>query len=637
MHPVNTPPTPMKRVAMLAVATALCFAMATVVRVRSDGGHHLAPLAVAETPFVEVLTPAPNSAWDASDGAGVLAAFIATQPADDCVKIELIEERDDRPPVSVTILAPSAGGMLNDSLASLAALPGFAFHGVAEVESRMGLASAMQHASLAMLSSSSAPVPPPPPNGSIVYEPFATGTVRVRVQYVDASTGETRVMDVHGVRMFRSLDTHVDECSNRGSRWLARCTCVPGAFGPTCNHTSAAACGAEFCDAGHVCEPTVLGVFRCAAPGANDTDTSTTDGACLCENGGSCVGAHRGRDSRCSCLPGSFGSRCELSAHECSVIYCGGLMACTVPLAGMFECVSCRAHCSGRGECASGRCACDTGWHGPTCAAVQACPLGCGNIDGSHCDARGGGCTCAPGIFGPTCSQTAAQCAAACAARNPAYAAEGRVCSQTVNGSYSCELPPPVPCAPDRFGPACAISQAMCSVLHCAYRESGLVCAPGFLGQQPTCVSPARSAQSGCEMGGCACSSNVTCSAAECRNSVCSGNGTCFPVTVSPEYQGEAMCACDRGRFGPSCQYSDKDECTRHVCDSGTHCERNQLGRRGSCEPDDDGKWSTETIGLVAGLIAAVLLAGFSVTMYRRQRREDRYRGREEGESWRKD
>ncbi len=367
---------------------------------------------------VHIVWPAAGEPWDAEHGR--LCVHTNSTAAGGTLRLEIV---DSGTGVAVSMLLPTTAEGLDTDASVLALGAGFAVHGLGA--GGLGVQAL---------------------GDSVVEEPFSASVVRIRASYTDALTGHAYTTDVGGVRMFRSLATNATACTGRGSSWMGRCSCVTGAFGPVCEFTSAEACGAVYC-AGAACDRTVLGVMRCAAH-------NTT--SCMCANNGTCVGELRGLDSRCDCDEGWFGPRCEFNAHQCSIVHCGGSHLCTSPAAGMFECASCRDHCSGRGDCVEGRCACDAGWRGARCEAVASCvgncspPRVCAPLD----------CTC---NFGTSCNVTAAQCNnLMCSDRGACVHQE----SPLFPGESKCV------CRAPRFGTKCEFFDRD----HCSSRE----CMPGY-------------------------------------------------------------------------------------------------------------------------------------------------------------
>ena len=311
--------------------------------------------------------------------------------------------------------------------------------------------------------------------------------------------------------------TAVHDCSFRGiyNPVLAKCECDAGYIGAEC----------------HLLDP------RCPTNGSVDKLGQPQ----VCSGRGFCV------DGVCHCPPDADGLACEKQI--------------------------CPLGCSGNGKCSKGgRCVCDVGWGGPSCAVRHCAGLGSWTL--TLCSGHGaclpnGTCACRPGWKGLDCATV--MCPAD---------ASGKECS----GHGLCRDDSKCYCNPNYGGPACEL--ALCPRGNPILGKDHLTCSG-----KGVCVNGKCECQRG--YGGEACEDGCT----PGDSSTCSGHGSCdaigvmqesFPLSFAPPAapapaSGESphhKCNCEEGYRGPTCA----ERMCSHLCYASEHQGRGRCGDDGYCE-----------------------------------------------------
>lgn len=271
-------------------------------------------------------------------------------------------------------------------------------------------------------------------------------------------------------------------------------------------------------------------------------------------------GFHRSADDSCVadgvCMPGMCGA-----TGQCQVVNGDAVCGCVVGYSGP-ACASCRG-----------------GYHRETdggCALDSIClPSTCG--DGGVCSQDGGRvtCACAADRSGAACEQRTASCATYDCGSNG-------TCRET-NGVVSCA------CRPGYAGPTCGS------------------CYPGYASTDAGCVLAATCSASTCSTVGdcsvdagatsCACqpgysgTSCQSCAAGFHRaldfrcvaDETCSGNSRCSDAGTCLVQGGSAVCECQPGYAGTSCERCYPGYHAESALDGGSNCTLDTTCRPETC------------------------------------------------------
>ena len=339
--------------------------------------------------------------------------------------------------------------------------------------------------------------------------------------------------------------------SSRGVCLGGRCVCNEGFSGERCE--TCAGDGGLMCGEAVPCPAGCSGHGRCLVNGSCECTQGWEGESCsaravtgsACQDDAGCGGLGRGEcvSGRCACESGRTGQRCEACVGD---VYGEG-------------CEAGCSWCSGHGRCLGGggdECECVEGWGGASCSerflSVCVDVSGCGGSLRGEC--VDGQCQCINGYSGERCGtcgvqQVGGRCGAGCSG-DETCSGHGR-CLDDGDGGTLCE------CVAGWQGAACAArASATCA--------NGSSCAAEGPGQCSSGVTGERCGVCAGGMAGADCA--VPCSTA--MN--CSGHGRC--IEASDE---GAVCSCVHGWEGATCSVQTQ----RAVCADDEGCGGAGRGR----------------------------------------------------------